>query len=122
MAASRRSLPERRGRLRQGVTSNDVPSTSRTDALSLPARPPCRLSGPQLRQVLERQATLWRAMSPEAQAPVAGQQSLSGRRMAALSNRSRHPEASEELVMWLLEAMFVGDEGATRLYGPRPER
>jgi hypothetical protein len=61
-------------------------------------------------------------MSPEAQAPVAGQQSLSGRRMAALSNRSRHPEASEELVMWLLEAMFVGDEGATRLYGPRPER
>jgi hypothetical protein len=73
-------------------------------------------------QQLERQAALWRAMSPEAQARVARQQWVSGRRVAALSIRSRYPEASEALVTWLLKAMFVGDEAATRLYGPRPER
>ncbi|MDX2012706.1 MAG: hypothetical protein SFW67_21080 [Myxococcaceae bacterium] len=73
-------------------------------------------------QQLERQAALWRAMSPEAQARAARQQWLSGRRAAALSIRSRYPEASEALVSWLLNAMFVGDEAATRLYGPRPER
>lgn len=73
-------------------------------------------------QQLERQAALWRAMSPEAQARVARQQWVSGRRVAALSIRTRHPEASEALVMWLLKAMFVGEDAATRLYGPRPER
>ncbi len=71
---------------------------------------------------LERQAALWRAMGPEAQARVAGQQWVSGRRAAALSVRARYPDASEALVTWLVRAMFVGDEAATRLYGARPAR
>jgi hypothetical protein len=71
---------------------------------------------------LERQAALWRAMGPQAQARVAAQQWVSGRRVAALSVRARYPEASEALVTWLVRSMFVGVETATRLYGPPPSQ
>lgn len=71
---------------------------------------------------LERQAAHWRALGPERQARVAGQQWVAGRRAAELSVRARTPNASEELIDWLCRALFVGEAVATRLYGPRPPR
>ncbi len=71
---------------------------------------------------LERQAAHWRALGPVQQARIAAQQWISGRRAAELAVRARNPSASEELVTWLVRALFVGETIAARLYGPRPER
>jgi hypothetical protein len=71
---------------------------------------------------LARQAELWRALSPETQVRVAAQQWVAGRRAAKLSMRNRYPQASEELIAWLVKSLFVGETVAARLYGPPPPR
>lgn len=73
-------------------------------------------------QQLERQAALWRALGSQRQVELAAKTWVTGRRAAEISIRARHPQASEELVVWLVRALFVGESVATRLYGPRPLR
>lgn len=63
---------------------------------------------------LLRKAPAWRRLQ------LAGQMSLTARRLALSGVRQRHPDANEEEIKRRFAALHLGDELAEKVFGPMP--